>query len=127
MFTGFNSKLEIVLHWFTCSYSLQVVVEKKVTPCSMDLEVLEPPKRIDEEKAPHEKVEQEEAPPVMAEVTQPSIPKGQSPSTKVTEVLGELAPQEASLVVKESLIMLKQWLSKEIKKEGNRKINELIS
>lgn len=63
---------------------LQVVAEKKVTPQSMDLEVL----------GSTEQAKKEEAPNMMAEEAQPSIPEEHSPLNIVKRVLGELAPQE---------------------------------
>lgn len=63
-------------------------------PHPTDLEALGSPKQIDEEEAPPQQVEEEEALLMMGEEVQHNIVGEQSPSTTVTEVLSELAPQE---------------------------------
>lgn len=60
----------------------------------MDLEALDSPKHIGEEEAFPKQVEEEEVPPVTEKEAQPNIPEELSPSNIVTEVLGELTPQE---------------------------------
>lgn len=70
-------------------------LQKKLTPHLMDLEVLGSIGQINEEEAPLEQVEEEEAPPVMAKEAQPSILKEQSPSNIVTGLLSDLvAPKK---------------------------------